>query len=417
MRILIIIHQFFPEYASGTERVALNIARMAQRAGHYVRVLACAVDPQKTGGIVTDVPINGALEAVYQGLPVTFIPRSALPATADISLDVDEEVVSKLAVWMQQERFDVAHVMHTMRMGSAVLAAQRCKLPYVLTLTDFFLPCARINLINLKSKSCVDPDEGRRCVKDCSTAPWTSHSYLGRFKQSQSLLQAAGARVAPSEYVAERYRESFEQTDIQVIPHGVDFLALGLATAPVSRNLQSGRFLQLVFIGTIIPQKGLDIVLKALALLPGAPLRLKVIGGFHGNSAYHDEAKTLSAGDARIEFTGSLEASEVFKMIGEADLLCLPSRVPESFSLVLHECAVAGVPALVSTLGAPARQVAAHDCGQAVETGNPKAWAAAISALLDTPDTLKKWKRNLFLPLRIEEEAFFYGSIYQRLCK
>ena len=43
MRILIVLHQFFPEFSGGTERVALNLARTAQRAGHHVRVLACAV--------------------------------------------------------------------------------------------------------------------------------------------------------------------------------------------------------------------------------------------------------------------------------------------------------------------------------------------------------------------------------------
>ena len=416
MRILIIIHQFFPEYASGTERVALNIARMAQRAGHYVHVLACAVDPLKTKAVITDIPIKGALRTVYQGLPVTFIPRSLLPATADISLDVDEEMVSNLALWMRQERFEVAHVMHSMRMGSAILAAQRCKLPYVLTLTDFFLPCARVNLVNLKHKSCMGPDEGHRCMQSCSAAPWTNHSYLSRFKQTQSILQAAGARVAPSEYVAERYREIFNDTEIQVIPHGVDMLTLGIATKSIPRIPQSKAQLEIVFIGTIIPQKGLDILLKALAHLPAASLRLKVIGGFHGNSAYHDEIKTLSFNDQRIEYTGSLEASDVFKSLGQADLLCLPSRVPESFSLVLHESAVAGVPALVSNLGAPARQIMDYDCGQVVKTGDSHAWAAAISALLDTPETLKRWRKNLFLPLRIEEEAFFYGSIYRRLC-
>ena len=42
MRILIVLHQFFPEFSGGTERVALNLARTAQRAGHHVRVLACA---------------------------------------------------------------------------------------------------------------------------------------------------------------------------------------------------------------------------------------------------------------------------------------------------------------------------------------------------------------------------------------
>ena len=30
MRILYLVHQFFPEFGSGTERVTLNLARMAQ---------------------------------------------------------------------------------------------------------------------------------------------------------------------------------------------------------------------------------------------------------------------------------------------------------------------------------------------------------------------------------------------------
>ena len=415
MRILIVIHQFFPEYASGTERVALNLARMAQRAGHHIQVLACTVEPEKSGGMVTDVPVKGALKTVYQGLSVTFIPRSVLPATADISLDADEDLVESLANWMQQERFDVAHVMHTMRMGSAVLAAQRCGLPYVLTLTDFFLPCARINLVNLKNKLCIGPDRGRRCAQDCLAAPWSTQAYFDRFEQTKSLLQAAGARVAPSQFVADRYRNAFKNTEIQVIPHGIDMLSLGATILASAPDTSSKAQLQIIFIGSIIPQKGLDILLKAFAQLPNASIKLTVVGGFHGNSGYHDEIKLLSVNDERIEFFGALDAPEVFKMLGNSDLLCLPSIVPESFSLVLHESAVAGVPALVSDLGAPAQTVTLHDCGKAVTAGDPKAWAAAINALIETPAILAAWKRNLFLPQRIEEEAFFYGSIYQRL--
>jgi len=89
--------------------------------------------------------------------------------------------------------------------------------------------------------------------------------------------------------------------------------------------------------------------------------------------------------------------------------------VPESFSLVLHESAAANVPALVSDLGAPAELVRAHACGRAIQAGNPQAWAAAIQDLVDAPNTLADWRRNLFLPLRIEEEAFFIESVYQRL--
>ena len=171
MRILFILHQFFPEFHGGTERVTLNMARMAQHAGHYVHVLASTVEPEKCLGSSTEASLPGSYESTYLGVPVTLMPRSALPATADISLDVDLQVTESLVTWMRDQRFDVVHVFHTMRMGSAVLAAQRSEIPYVVTLTDFFLPCARINLIDVGGKLCTGPEGRHPMFRDllCST--------------------------------------------------------------------------------------------------------------------------------------------------------------------------------------------------------------------------------------------------------
>ena len=414
MRILFVIHQFFPEFQSGTERVTLNLARNLQRAGHYVHVLTCAVDPARLAAQTDVVTDDTWLNAVYQGVPVTFLPRAELPATAEISLDTTPRLVEQLTAWMQRERFDVAHIMHTMRMCSAVLAIQRCALPYVVTLTDFFLPCARINLITLNNRLCTGPEAGHRCVRDCQTAPWTEQAYLNRHVQARSLLQVAGERVAPSNYVASRLREAFPGMDFRVLAHGIDMLALAGAATQVHAQRGHGQ-LKLAFVGTIIPQKGLDVLLKALALMPSRDLRLKVIGGFHGGPTYHDQVRTLAAADPRVELLGQMDAPDVFACLEEVDLLCLPSIVPESYSLVLHEACAAGVPALVSNLGAPADHVASYGSGRAVAVGNPAAWADAIAAVAESPETLQQLRQKLPVPLRVEEEAFFYESLYRRL--
>ena len=434
MRILIIIHQFFPEFSGGTERVAFNLARMAQRAGHHVRLLACAVEPEKyaelrvnallsDNQISTASAIDGAFDSVVQGLPITLIPRSRLPAGADISLESNETLVQQLTEWIRCQNFDLAHAMHTLRMGSALQAIQRCGLPYVLTLTDFFLPCARINLVNLEGQSCPGPDRGRRCINDCAVPAWTPAAYLGRFAHALAVLQGASARIAPSDYVAQRYRDSFENLDFQVIAHGVDLLALNAGAAPhaeplADKPVTSQTPLRMIFIGSIVPQKGLEVLLKAIALLPAnAPVTLTVVGGFYGNPANHREIQRLAEADSRITLKGSLPPADVFSLLGRSDLLCLPSLVPESFSLVLHESAAAGVPALVSDLGAPPQQVLRYGCGGVVPAGDAPSWAAAIAHVLAAPEQLQQWKRKLFLPLRIEEEAFFYESVWRRLCR
>lgn len=413
MRILFILHQFFPEFASGTERVALNIARMAQRAGHHVHVLAGTVEPTRTGGVPASRPFAGCWRTSHEGVPVTLVPRSLLPATADIGLDADEALAGPLAQWMNDERFEVAHVLHTMRMATAVLAAQRCGLPYLVTLTDFFVPCARINLVTQDGKGCAGPDLGRRCPADCPAPPWTTQGYLRRYDQGASLLAGAAERVVPSEFVAQRYRSSYPELSFRVLPHGIDLLALARHSA--ARPEPGQHPLRLAFVGTVVPQKGLHVLLRAVRLLKGRDFSLKVIGGFHGNPGYHQELRALAGDDPRIEFAGAMASADLFAALQEIDLLCLPSQVPETFSLILQESAAAGVPALVSDLGAPSDRVAQQGSGRVVPHADPQAWADAIAAVLDAPQLVRQWRDALPLPLRIEEEAFFYESLLRRI--
>jgi hypothetical protein len=68
MRILFILHQFYPEFSGGTERVALDLARSAQRAGHYVRVLASTINPAISGGRPC-ADLAGAIQSDYKGVP------------------------------------------------------------------------------------------------------------------------------------------------------------------------------------------------------------------------------------------------------------------------------------------------------------------------------------------------------------
>jgi glycosyltransferase involved in cell wall biosynthesis len=411
MRILFIVHQFFPEFTGGTERVTLNLARMAQRAGHHVHVLAGTADAQASGGIAAPGLPPGARRGSHQGVPVTYLSRKALPAAAEIAFDPDDALVAPLAEWMDAERFDVAQVMHTMRMGTAVLAAQRCGLPYLMTLTDFFLPCARINLVTATGERCGGPEEGRKCGRDCNVPPWTQQGYLQRYQQAQSMLAAAADRIAPSNHVARIYRDAFPGQDVRVIPHGVDLLAM---TPAVATPRDASDVLRLAWVGAVVPQKGLDVLLRALSLLPGRPLRLAAIGGFYGNAGYHEEVRALAAADARVTLAGALPPADVFARLAASDMLCLSSQVPESYSLALHESAAIGLPALVGDLGAPAEHVAASGCGRVVDAADPRAWAEAIEAVLREPQLLQRWRDALPLPVRVEEESFFYESLWRR---
>lgn len=410
MRILYVVHQFYPEFGSGTERVTLNLARMAQRAGHHVQVLGCMVDRSRhRGTAVTALP--GALTSVVDGIPVTMVDRASLPAGAETELAVSDAVRDQLAAWMQAQRFDLMHLMHPMRSASAIAAAQRIRLPLVVTLTDYFAACLRINLVDLDGRPCDGPEGGRACARKCPLPAWSEAALRARHEQFAAVLAYAGSRVVPSQHVAQRYRAAFPGLRFDVIAHGIDLLALGAAPAPAAAE---SRPLTLGFVGSLVAAKGLDVLLRALARLPGVPLRLKVAGGFHGDRVYQDELRALAAADARVELLGMLEPAAVAALMRGLDLLCLPSKVPESFSLVVHEAAALGVPALVGHLGAPAEAIARSGAGQVIPAGDEAAWAASIRACVDDPQRLAAWRRGLPLPQRIEEEAFLYEGLYRQ---
>jgi glycosyltransferase involved in cell wall biosynthesis len=414
MRILIVLHQFYPEFSGGTERVSLNLAKAAQRAGHFVEILACSVNPNTANGFAS-THLTGARETVYQGVPLTLLPRTLIPASADFSLDTDLTLSENISGWIREKRFDICHVMHVMRMSTAVLAIQHCGLPFILTLTDFFLACPRINLVDLDNRICEGPELGNKCGKHCLTAPWSRDSLVSRFEHARELLSSASFRVVPSAFVADRYRKAFPTCEFQVIPHGIDLLALTLSQVTISGQARSAKKLRLGYVGGIIPQKGLDVLLRALALVPSQDIELKVIGGFHGASAFHRDVLALGKADSRVEFLGHLDPTRVFEEMQQLDLLCLPSLVPETFSLALHEASALGVPALVSDLGAPGAHVAHHGGGQVLAFGDAAIWAESIRQVIENPDKITTWKARLPLPLRVEEEGFFYDSLYRAL--
>jgi glycosyltransferase involved in cell wall biosynthesis len=160
--------------------------------------------------------------------------------------------------------------------------------------------------------------------------------------------------------------------------------------------------------------KGLQVLLQALAQLPDVPLKLRVAGPLHGDDVYKSQILRLAEADARVELLGPLDASEVGALLGTLDLLCLPSLVPESFSLVLREAAALGVPALVSQLGAPADFMAHTSAGLALPAGDVDAWAQALAQVQRQPEQLTAWRGALPLPLRVEEEAFLYEALYRQ---
>lgn len=121
----------------------------------------------------------------------------------------------------------------------------------------------------------------------------------------------------------------------------------------LARSRQPGP-LRLVFLGSLIPRKGLETLLKALALLPPQAARLDVIGPLTAHPAYAASMQqlTLRLGLAeRVRFCGPLDNEPLAQALEQAQVLVLPSTY-EGFGIVYLEGMGFGLPAIGTNLGA-----------------------------------------------------------------
>ncbi|MFI5234417.1 MAG: glycosyltransferase [Gemmatimonadales bacterium] len=127
------------------------------------------------------------------------------------------------------------------------------------------------------------------------------------------------------------------------------------------------------WVGRLSPEKGLDVLLDALARLPDLPVTLAVVGGGPGRQALELHAEQLGL-SGRVVWCGVVpEAVRVFPAF---DLFALSSR-SEGTPVVLLEAMITGIPVVATAVGG-VPDLLAPDGGVLVGPEDPAALAAAI---------------------------------------
>ena len=157
--------------------------------------------------------------------------------------------------------------------------------------------------------------------------------------------------VVVSETVGRTLRTKGYTKPIDVIPMPVD---LARFTPRASPPTDSTRALRIGFVGRLVPEKGLDTAIRALALTPPGAARLTVIGSGPDEPRARSLAAQLGVA-ARVTWRGALEHDEVARSYQDMDLIVVPSRPTprwqEQFGRVVIEAAACAVPAIVSGSG------------------------------------------------------------------
>ena len=196
------------------------------------------------------------------------------------------------------------------------------------------------------------------------------------------LRRAARIIVSSPELV----RHAVELQDFRdkcvVVPFGVDTQRL-VATDEVQARADELRARHqtpiLLFVGRLVPYKGVDVLLRALhgidatTLLVGAgPLRARL------------ETQARELGLSGVRFLGAVSDAELTALYHAADLFVLPSVTrAEAFGVVQLEAMACGVPVVSTNLPSGVPWVNQHDkTGLVVPPGDADGLRQALLALL-----------------------------------
>ena len=142
-------------------------------------------------------------------------------------------------------------------------------------------------------------------------------------------------------------------------------------------------------LGRLVPRKGQDTLIDALALLryEFPNLHLALIGEGRTATRLYDRAQRNKVG-ARVHLTGALVDGAVTQWLQAADVFASPVRTRwggfevEGFGLVFAEAALTGLPVITGRSGGAPESVRDGVTGRVVDGRSPESVAAALAALL-----------------------------------
>ncbi len=274
---------------------------------------------------------------------------------------------------------EVVHVHHLSGLSMDLpRLAREAGARVVVTLHDYWLACARGQLVDASGDRCPGPDIDRcaRCLAPhlwaplpfATSLPLRRASVADRLGAWTMLRDSVDRFLAPSAHVARRLCVEAQSLPLPLL--------LPVEVAPPAPP-GPVRFLLL---GTLVPTKGAHVAIEAFAGLPSGSGELRVVGPappYDGSNAYAERLRARAAEVPGVRLEGPVPHAAVAHLLHGADVLLVPSLWEENAPLVVGEALASGLRVLASDLGGIG-EVAPQ--ARLVEPGTVAAWRAAMAA-------------------------------------
>jgi glycosyltransferase involved in cell wall biosynthesis len=312
-------------------------------------------------------------------------------------------------------QFDLVHIVSGYLLGGqAIHTAREAGLPVVITLTEYWFMCARLNLIQATGALCTGPESDEKCMRclmedkrryrigaqavpPLMDAFWSvaqrlpfASAQTAQIAERQTTLRraldAATLVICPSHYLINKFGEFGFDTERFV------FLRQGLATPTGDKPAveRQDSTLRLGYTGQIKRHKGVDLLVDAVVALldAGEAVSLDLWGSETEEPAYVADLKAQTASYPAIHWNGRYTGAKVWEVLAGLDVMVMPSRWYENSPNVILEAYEMGVPMVVTNLGGMAELVQHEHNGLVFTLNDASDLRHQVARLLHEPGLL-----------------------------
>jgi|WetSurSiteA1Bulk_404760.scaffolds.fasta_scaffold00317_3 glycosyltransferase involved in cell wall biosynthesis len=452
VKILLTVHQFVPDYTSGTEVLAFSVAKELLRRGHQVFVFTGFPAQHLAEPILS---YDSRLDRYeIEGISV-YRYYHALQPTADQPIVTEIEYDNHLATRffseiVQEVQPDIIHFFHLSRLGTGLIdVANAQEILAYSTPTDFWTFCLTSQLLLDDGSPCQGPSmTSGNCVKHIAmlTQGPRAKKYLPMIPTplvdvALTLTKSFLPSLHPLGYEIQALvnRRAFNVTRVNtlktifspnqwmtqmLIRNGVNAglirqSAFGIDIAGYESESQkrTGVAQTIGFVGTLLPHKGCHILIQAFKQLNLPNLRLKIYGNYNQppdySPEYCAELQALADNSEAIEFCGTFPNTQIAAVLNGLDVLVVPSLWFENTPLVVYSAFAAHCPVVASDFPGMSEVVLHEQNGLVFPAGDIDALAEHLRSLATEPHLLANLSAGCKPPKSIAAYVDELESTYQ----
>lgn len=437
MRIVLGVHEFFPDFAAGTEVITLSVARQLRQRGHEVRIVTGY--PAPAGSLRDDERFD---QYEFDGFTIDRFKHS-YEKIGNQSNVMEHEHANELfgkqfGCVLSQIRPDVVHFFNLARLSASVLdACYEKNVPAFYTATDFWAVCPLAQLRLPDNTLCSGPDpKALNCIRHLAELTGTGkmQSLMKHTPDWGISLALAGVRMgllrvhpysdsacamtrrreavlprlnrvqgifAPSKLMAETLvRQGIRPEVVRYLPYGVDI-------SGITRTSDKGRQrrLRVGFMGTLGEHKGPHVLIEAISALPEeVPVDVTIWGPEGNQISYIQRLHFMARQQKRIHFAGAFTNGTLNNVLEQIDLLVVPSLWLENTPMVIYEAIGGGVPVIATDLPGLTEAIPAG-AGKVFPKGDSAALGKIIAELSKDREQIAKMSAACCAPMSIEDHV------------